>query len=198
MDRTTLVNSKLLRMEATALFARIGQAAAGDRWWFFAEARRVHYPSRIDQSISAYRAWMRLDYSLSGVPIEIYLERDAETLRTSGWNYSIYVEGKGRETQVLDMLKPLSDAGYRISNGNENLERQMNFSLGLYGACLQHIVITPPSDGRIALEAAMAFMDALDAINRSLGCELVVPDTQDDDDYGFDSDVIFGDWQTWK
>lgn len=185
-------------MEATALFARLTTAAQADTWAFFTEARGMNYPQRIDQSISAYRAWLRMDYCLAGIPFEIYMENGVSErdTRIPAWSYSLAVEGKEHEVELMQYLQGLTDLGFDISAGNENLERQMNFSLGLYGACLMHILVRPPQS-MSAVEAAWSFMTYMDDQYKKHPVALPVADSQDDD-YGFDDGVIFGDWQTWK
>lgn len=185
-------------MESTALFARLTSAIDDGLWAFFVDARAVGYPHRVDKSVSHYRAWLRMDYCLAGIPFEIYMENGVSErdTRIPAWSYSLAVEGKEHEVELMQYLQGLTDLGFEISAGNENLERQMNFSLGLYGACQMHILVRPPQS-MSAVEAAWSFMSYLDEQYKKHPETLPIADSQDDD-YGFDDGVIFGDWQTWK
>jgi len=198
-EKERQIQSKLLRMEAQAVFSCMEESIRGDRWWFFREARRVGYPYRVDKSMSDYRSWMRMDYWICGIPVDIYLEREIhqERVGKNQWTCSIYVEGKGRETELQNHLQPLKELGYEVGSGNENLERQMNFSLGLYGACQMHVIIYPRADSS-AIGSMMTLFDFLDEKNRNVGMPLRSREQDDANEYDFDDNVIFGDWQTWK
>ena len=101
------------------------------------------------------------------------------------------IAGKAQAIMVADALQGLKDKGYYIPNGNENLERQMNFSLGLYGDCLMHVDVRFPID-RPALQCFVEVMDCIESQNTRLD-----PQSLNDDDED-DQLVIMGDWQTWK
>ncbi len=191
MDKSTQIASKLLRMEANALFATVQVHTNCDQWWFFAEARAAHLPIPMDKHISDYRAWMSIDYQLCSIPVSLYLERELH----QSWTFTIHVEGKANEKLILEWLTDLTKEGFDIGDGNENLTRQMNFSLGLYGACLMHIVLYPPQDKSV-MDSTMALLNYLDSINRAHPQKISI--ATEDDDYGFDDNVLFGDWQTWK
>lgn len=181
-ERELQIQSKLMRLEATALFAKITM-----------QLESISRARNINKGISAYSAWLRLDYSLAGIPLEIYIERELH----SAWKYTLHVEGKEREHYLMELLQPLREAGFEVSDGNENLTRQINFSLGLYGACQMHILIRP-SDAMPVMEAPATLLRIMEQINTDTTPVVTDPELADDDTYGFDDGVIFGDWQTWK
>lgn len=200
--------SSLMKLEAMALFAAVRAQAATPRWWYFAEMRRVGRPVRLDQSISPYRASLYWNYLFLGIDCQVYLEREAHIgqLGEDRWILSFSsIEGKAHAQLLQERLKPLQDSGFYIPNGNENLDRQMNFSLGLYGACLMRVDVHFPID-RPPLPSLMQVMDLLENDNRnnSSTIEEILAQideqrasalAQDEDE---DPDIMMGDWQTWK
>lgn len=197
-----------MKMEATALFAALRAQTQTARWWYFAEMRRLGRPVALEQSLSPYRASLRWDYLFCGIDCQVFLEREAHAGGPAGnlWVLSVSgIEGKVNALTLHDHLKPLQQQGFYLPNGNENLERQMNFSLGLYGSCLMHVDVHFPAELR-PLTAALTVLDLLDAGNHagtpSLAEVLQTLDERraqnlasaDDED----PDVIMGDWQTWK
>ncbi len=208
MDREQAKQSNLMKLEAMALFAGVKAHASTDRWWYFSEMRRVGRPVRLDQSISPYRASLFWNYIFLGIDCQAYLEREALMGRPGEdlWTLSFSsIEGKVHAATLQDHLKPLQQHGFYIPNGNENLERQMNFSLGLYGACLMHVDVRFPTD-RPPLPCLLQIMDLIEADNRneSKPIEEILKELDEkrasilaaDEDEN--PDIIMGDWQTWK
>lgn len=197
-----------MKMEAMALFAALKAQAKISRWWYFNEFQRLGRSLRFEQSISAYRASLMWDYVFCGIDCQVYLEREAHVGRIGDdmWTLSFSgIEGKVKALKLQDELKLLQNDGFYIPNGNENLERQMNFSLGLYGACLMHVDVRFPVD-RPPLPCALQVLDLVDAQNKkgtpSLEEVLIQIDqqralnqSQSEDE---DPDIMMGDWQTWK
>lgn len=173
MTRDEQIQSKLLRMEATALFAQIEQAIGS-----------------CTHSISDYRAYLYAPRQISGIPVDMYIEREAHIGKAgeNWWVMNLEIEGKERETELLRALEPLRAEGYYVGTGSENLDRQMRFSLGLYGAAQMRLYISP------ALTMPV-FASVLRLVNLT---EVPTTAGSDDEDYGFDDGVLFGDWQTWK
>ena len=198
----------LMKMEAMSLFANIRAQANTERWWYFRELKKLGKPVRIEQSISAYRASLYWDYIYKGIECQVFLEREAHVgnLGENLWTLSFSgIEGKVKALTLQEALKPLQAEGYYIPNGNENLERQMNFSLGLYGACLMHVDVKFPID-QPPLTCALHVLDIIDQANAEdsepmsmiinrLDKEKANHQTSDDDE---ESDIMMGDWQTWK
>lgn len=200
--------TNLMKLEAMSLFAAIRAQAGSERWWYFRSMRSLGHPVRLDQSLSAFRASLHWDYLLCGIDCQLFLEREAHVgqLGDDLWSLSISgIEGKVHALTIHDLLKPLQAEGYYIPNGNENLERQMNFSLGLYGACLMHVDVKFPAH-QPPLPSALRVLDLIDQANRlqtpSLSDALITAqkrkDAQTTSDEEDDSDIIMGDWQTWK
>lgn len=197
-----------MKLEAMALFAAVRAHASTDRWWYFRAMRRAGRPVRLDQSISPYRASLYWNYLFLGIDCQVYLEREALMGRIGDdlWTLSFSgIEGKDHAQTLHDHLLPLQQQGFYIPNGNENLERQMNFSLGLYGACLMHVDVRFPVD-RPPLPCVMQVLDTIEGDNERLSPPIATLLDQldmrraaslasDDDD---DPDIIMGDWQTWK
>lgn len=197
-----------MKMEAVALFAGIRAQAQTDRWWYHAEMRRLGRPVTFEQSLSPYRASLRWDYVFAGIDCQVFLEREAHVGRPGEdvWMLSFSgIEGKVKALTLHDHLKGLQQQGFYIPNGNENLERQMNFSLGLYGACLMHVDVHFPPDQK-PLSSALTVLDLLDRDNHAAtpSLETMLGEIEarrqaalalDEND---DPDVIMGDWQTWK
>lgn len=197
----------LMKMEAMSLFANIRAQANTERWWYFRELKALGKPVRIEQSISPYRASLYYDYIYKGIVCQLFLEREAHVgnLGENLWTLSFCgIEGKVKALTLQETLKPLQAEGYYIPNGNENLERQMNFSLGLYGACLMHVDVKFPID-QPPLTCALHVLDIIDQSNATdsdpislildrLDKEKANHPTSDDEE----SDIMMGDWQTWK
>lgn len=208
MDKELSKQSNLMKMEAMALFTALKAQTRAHRWWYFEEMHRMGRTVRLDQTISAYRASFMWDYVFCGIDCQMYLEREAHVgqLGEDMWTLSFSgIEGKVKALRIQEELKTLQQEGFYIPNGNENLERQMNFSLGLYGACLMHVDVRFPID-RPPLPCALQVLDLVDAQNKkgtsSLEEVLVELDRQralnlslQDDE---DPDIMMGDWQTWK
>lgn len=175
MTHTQQIQSKLLRMEATALFARVEERLG---------QTCVH-------SISDYRAYVYLPMTLSGIPIELYIEREAHvgSVGENRWLYHFEVEGHQHKTDLIALLEPLRRMGYELTSGSENLDRQMRFSMGLYGACQMRLTIRP----EVASEPIRMVLQMLDFL-LPLKTENSVQESPEDDF----PEVIFGDWQTWK
>lgn len=208
MNKEQSIQSAVMKMEAMALFAGVRAQAATDRWWYFSEMRRVGRSVRLEQSISPYRASLFWSYIFRGIDCMVYLEREAHMGRPGEdvWKLSFsQIEGKVSALTLQDHLKPLQQEGFYIPNGNENLERQMNFSLGLYGACLMHVDVHFPTN-QPPLPSLMKVMDLLEARNKEFSATIepilneidnkrALAQQQDEDE---DPDIIMGDWQTWK
>lgn len=209
MDQKELAKrSNLMKLEAMALFAGVKANAASDRWWYFREMRRVGRPVRLDQSLSAYRASLFWNYLFLGIDCQVYLEREAHVGRQGEdlWILSFSsIEGKQHAQIIEEHLKPLQEKGFYIPNGNENLDRQMNFSLGLYGDCLMRVDVHFPSN-RPPLPCLLEVLDLMEDYNmsQSESIEKILNDldnkrasalAQDEEE---DPDIIMGDWQTWK
>lgn len=200
--------TNLMKLEAMALFASVRAQAATNRWWYFEQRRALLKPVRIDQSISPFRASLFFDYIFCGIECQVFIEREAHVgkLGENMWSISISgIEGKVNALTLHNHLKSLQSEGYYIPNGNENLERQMNFSLGLYGACLMHVDVKFPTN-QPPISCALHVLDTLEAANAAYPVPLAetlaaiemqhkAQQEADDDD---NPDIIMGDWQTWK
>lgn len=209
MDQKELAKrSSLMKLEAMALFAAVRAQAATSRWWYFSEMRRVGRPVRLDQSLSLYRASLYWNYLFLGIDCQVYLEREAHIgqIGEDRWILSFSgIEGKAHAQLLQERLKPLQQMGFYIPNGNENLDRQMNFSLGLYGACLMRVDVHFPLD-RPPLPSFLQVMDLLENDNRNNSSTIEEILTRIDEqrasalaqDEDEDPDIIMGDWQTWK
>lgn len=186
MTHLELVQSKLLRMEATALFAQIEQLVGP-----------------CTRSISDYRAYLYMPREIAGIPVDVYFEREAhiapaavpgapalDSRPRNLWVMNIEIEGRGNESHLLPVLETLKAEGYDVGMGSENLDRQMKFSLGLYGAAQMRLFVRPASDMPVfdSILRLVRFTDPVSADRAA----------SPDDDYGFDDGVLFGDWQTWK
>lgn len=197
-----------MKLEATALFTQVRALSHSPRWWYFASMRQLSRPVAFEQSLSAYRASLHCDYVFCGIDCQLYLEREAHVGQPGDdmWMLSVSgIEGKVKANFIHEQLRDLQLEGYYIPNGNENLERQMNFSLGLYGACLMHVDVKFPTD-RPPLPCALRVLDLLDTLNHSGTADLgetlrqldeqraaALAESADDD-----PDIMMGDWQTWK
>lgn len=200
--------SAIMKMEAMTLFANIRAQAETNRWWYFREMRAINHPVRLDQNLSAYRASLHWDYVFRGIECQVFLEREAQVgqLGENLWTMSFCgIEGKVKALTLHDFLKPLQNEGYYIPNGNENLERQMNFSLGLYGACLMHVDVKFPIN-QPPVACALHVLDVIENANESFGKPLneILEEIEEENaksqssDEEDDPDIIMGDWQTWK
>lgn len=200
--------TNLMKLEAMSLFSSIRAFSGTSRWWYFAEMQKLGRTIRLEQSISPYRASLHWDYIFCGIECQIYLEREAHVGNVGDdlWCLSFSgIEGKVHSLTIQEHLKALSSEGFYIPNGNENLERQMNFSLGLYGDCMMHVDVHFPLH-QPPLACALQILDlidrenqastpSLDALLQELDTKKTAnPDTDDSDSI----DLIMGDWQTWK
>lgn len=198
--------SNLLKFEAQMLFTQVKAQISTDRWVFFAEARRQAFPCRVEQSISNYRATLHFSYVFRDIPFDAYLEREALVghMGENQWTLSFPgIEGKSHAQLLRDSLSPLRAQGFDIPNGEEYLDRQMNFSLGLYGDCLMRVDVKFPTN-RPAFASFCSVMDHLEQINAQQALHLqevreAISRRQakladlDDEEM-----LIMGDWQTWK
>ena len=194
MDKEQAIRSKLMKLEATALFAGVSAEIESEHWAYFRDARKQGFAYNMRQNISPYRASLNFTYVFRNISMIVYLEREAHVgkIGEDMWMLSFSgIAGKAQSIMVADALQDLKDKGYYIPNGNENLERQMNFSLGLYGDCLMHVDVRFPID-RPALQCFVEVMDCIESQNTRLD-----PQSLNDDDED-DQLVIMGDWQTWK
>ena len=194
MDKEQAIRSKLMKLEATALFTGVRAEIESEHWAYFRDARKQGFAYNMRQNISPYRASLNFTYVFHNISMIVYLEREANVgkIGEDMWMLSFSgIAGKAQSIMVADALQDLKDKGYYIPNGNENLERQMNFSLGLYGDCLMHVDVRFPID-RQALQCFVEVMDCIESHNTRLD-----PQSLNDDDED-DQLVIMGDWQTWK
>lgn len=208
-EKEQAIRTRLMKMEAMSLFAQLRAYAGSDRWWYFEEMRKIGKPVRLDQSISLYRASLHWDYLMGGIECQVFLEREAHVgnIGEDLWSLSISgIEGKVNALTIQDQMRCLQTEGFYIPNGNENLERQMNFSLGLYGACLMHVDVKFPAQ-MPPLECALKALDTMDQANRVMsGNDLKQlwatveqqKNANQANDEEEDPDIIMGDWQTWK
>ena len=183
-----------MKLEATALFAGVSAEIESEHWAYFRDARKQGFAYNMRQNISPYRASLNFTYVFHNISMIVYLEREANVgkIGEDMWMLSFSgIAGKAQSIMVADALQDLKDKGYYIPNGNENLERQMNFSLGLYGDCLMHVDVRFPID-RPALQCFVEVMDCIESQNTKLDPQSLHDDDEDD------QLVIMGDWQTWK
>lgn len=192
--------SNLMKMEAMILFTQIKNQLESPRWFFFDEARRQGFSLQLSQSISPYRASLHFRYVHCGNLYDAYLEREAHIgqLGDDMWKLSFPgIEGKTQAQILRDHLSPLRDEGFDIPNGDEYLDRQMNFSLGLFASCLMRVDVSFP----ISTAPFPAFCRTLDLLNgyesKDYIClaDLTRPMQDEDDEM---PDLMLGDWQTWK
>lgn len=207
-DKDQAKRTAIMKMEAMTLFATLRAQTSTERWWYFREMRAINRPVRLDQSISPYRASLYWDYIFRGIECQVFLEREAHVgaIGEDMWTMSFSgIEGKVNALTLQDCLKPLQNEGYYIPNGNENLERQMNFSLGLYGACLMHVDVKFPVS-QPAVICAQHVLDIIEKANEEgsaplretiarIDAERALNNTTDDSE---NDDIMMGDWQTWK
>lgn len=208
-EKEQAIRTRLMKLEAMSLFASIRAYARTDRWWYFDQMKKMGRNVRLVQSLSAYRASLHCDYLFRNIECQLFIEREAlvGNIGENHWSLSVSgIEGKVKALTIQEELKCLQQDGFYIPNGNENLERQMNFSLGLYGACLMHVDVKFPAH-QSPLESSLKVLDMLDQANRD-GSELsleqrwnIIEEQRryiqaDEEDEG--ADIIMGDWQTWK
>lgn len=174
MTHDEQIQSKLLRMEATALFAQIEQAIGP-----------------CTHSISDYRAYLYAPRQIGDIAVDMYIEREAHIgkIGENWWVMNLEIEGKERETALLHLLEPLRAEGYDVGAGSENLDRQMRFSLGLYGAAQMRLYISPS----LTMPVFSSILRLVSMTEPPVGTE-----AEQDEEYAFDDGVLFGDWQTWK
>lgn len=204
MDKALQIRSNIMKFEATALFANVKSAIDAERWYYFREARRQGFSYQLGQSISPYRADIHFLYVFRDVITELYLEREAHVgnIGEDMWQMTFAsIEGKAQASLLTDNLLALKEKGYYIPNGNENLERQMNFSLGLYGECLMQIVVRFPTD-KAPFQCFCEVMDHIDGINSQTPIDFksIMEKQNASNNHASDDDdiIMFGDWQTWK
>lgn len=203
LDKENAKRSNLLKFEATMLFTQIKNQLESSRWFFFEEARRQAFTIQYSRSISPYRASMHFRYAHCGVLYDAYLEREAHVGRTDEcmWTLSFPgIEGKTNAQRLRDHLQTLRTEGFDIPNGEEYLDRQMNFSLGLYGACLMHVEVRFPPSGN-AFACFCRIMDELQGHDDTFPADLNAMSkgqADEDADEANDELLIMGDWQTWK
>lgn len=200
-DKEFAKRSNLLKLEATILFTQIKNQLDTSRWFFFDEARRQNFSLLYSQSISPYRASLHFRYVHCGILYDAYLEREAHVgaIGESHWILSFPgIEGKTQASMLRDHLAPLRQEGFDIPNGEEYLDRQMNFSLGLYASCLMRVDVRFPQH-EPAFAAFCHVMDLLEEHSQQNSTPLyasLIATPQDEEE---DSpELIMGDWQTWK
>ena len=207
-DKDQAKRTAIMKMEAMTLFSTLRAQTSTDRWWYFREMRAINRNVRLDQSISPYRASLHWDYIFRGIECQVFLEREAHVgeIGEDLWTMSFSsIEGKVNALTLQECLKPLQNEGYYIPNGNENLERQMNFSLGLYGACLMHVDVKFPIN-QPAVMCAQHVLDVIEKANEDYEQSLTDIIKRIDKERASNSsseeeendDIMMGDWQTWK
>lgn len=199
LEKDNAKRSNLLKLEATILFTQIRNQLESSRWFYFEEARRQTFAIQLSQSISPYRASLHFRYVHGGSLYDAYLEREAHVgaIGENLWTLSFPgIEGKTQASLLRDHLAPLRSEGYDIPNGEEYLDRQMNFSLGLYASCLMRVDVRLPIS-HAPFAAFCRIMDHLESYpNEHLDYASLV-DAQGDVEES-DTDLMLGDWQTWK
>ncbi len=192
--------ANLLKLEANILFTQIKNQLETSRWFFFGEARRQGFSIQLSQSISPYRASLHFRFVHCGVLFDAYLEREAHVgaIGDDLWTLSFPgIEGKSQALLLREHLASLREQGFDIPNGEEYLDRQMNFSLGLYAACLMRVDVRFPIR-QPAYPSFCQILDHLETAETRIACnyhQLEQLSQSDDDDA---PDILFGDWQTWK
>lgn len=192
--------SNLLKFEATMLFTQIRNQLESSRWFFFDEARRQGFSTQVSQSISPYRASLHFRYVHGRCLYDAYLEREAHVGQIGDdlWTLSFPgIEGKTSAKTLREHLAPLRDEGFDIPNGEEYLDRQMNFSLGLFAACLMRVDVKFPI-GQKPFPAFCRVMDELERYESHGQCDFRTLETQSEQDDDTAPDMMLGDWQTWK
>jgi len=200
MAQDSAKRSNLLKLEATILFTQIRNQLETSRWFFFDEARRQGFSIQLSQSISPYRASMHFRFIHGGNLYDAYLEREAHVgqIGEDLWTLSFPgIEGKTQALQLREHLAPLREKGFDIPNGEEYLDRQMNFSLGLYASCLMRVDVKFP----ISQPPFPCFCQILDHLEQfeshlTINYHELERSSQTDEEDA--PDILFGDWQTWK
>jgi len=196
----SLKRSNLLKLEATILFTQIRNQLESSRWFFFDEARRQGFPIQLTQSISPYRASLHFRLVHAGILYDAYLEREAHVGQMSEdlWTLSFPgIEGKTQALLLREHLSSLREWGFDIPNGEEYLDRQMNFSLGLYASCLMRVDVKFPIK-QPPFACFCQVMDLLNQLDTSQTCDFHRLEQSAQTDEEDAPDILFGDWQTWK
>lgn len=199
-EKESAKRSNLLKFEATMLFTQIKNQLETSRWFFFVEARRQAFSIALSQSISPYRATLRFRWVHCGILYDAYLEREAHIGQPGEdlWTLSFpSIEGKTQAALLRDHLLPLRDEGYDIPNGEEYLNRQMNFSLGLYASCLMTVEVRFPIH-QPAFPAFCRIMDHLETYDDHSIIPYNQLETSPQESESDAPDMLLGDWQTWK
>lgn len=201
-EKESAKRSNLLKFEATMLFTQIKNQLDSSRWFFFGEARRQAFSLQISQSISPYRASLHFRYALDDYLYDAYLEREAHVghIGEDLWTLSFPgIEGKTAASLLRNRLAPLRLEGFDIPNGEEYLDRQMNFSLGLYAACLMRVDVRFPISAQ-PFPSFCRIFDHLDSCQpaRIDLKEIENRNTSTSDSENEDDEIMYGDWQTWK
>lgn len=201
-EKESAKRSNLLKFEATMLFTQIKNQLESSRWFFFVEARKQAFSLQLSQSISPYRASLHFRYVHANHLYDAYLEREAHVghIGEDLWTLSFPgIEGKTAASLLREHLAPLRQEGFDIPNGEEYLDRQMNFSLGLFAACLMRVDVQFP----LSAQPFPSFCRILDHLESLQPAQLDLKAIENqvkaqaiDDDEG--SDMMLGDWQTWK
>ncbi len=187
-------------MEATILFTQIRNQQESSRWFFFDEARRQGFPIQQSQSISPYRASLHFRYVHAGILYDAYLEREAHVgeIGDDMWTLSFPgIEGKTQALLLREHLSSLREAGFDIPNGEEYLDRQMNFSLGLYASCLMRVDVKFPLH-QPPFPCFCQILDHLEQYETRSACDLHALERSLHTDDDETPDILYGDWQTWK
>ena len=199
-DKEAAKRSNLLKFEATMLFTQIKNQLESSRWFFFDDARRQGFSIRLTQSISPYRASLHFRLVHGGILYDAYLEREAHIGQVGEdlWKLSFpSIEGKTQAAILQEHLSDLRQEGFEIPNNEEYLNRQMNFSLGLYASCLMTVEVRFPIH-QPPFQAFCRVMDQLEKFSTHQPCDyrqLEASDLRSEEDT---PDILFGDWQTWK
>jgi hypothetical protein len=199
-EKESAKRSNLLKFEATMLFTQIKNQLETSRWFFFDEARRQNFSLRLSQSISPFRATLYFRLVHCGILYDAYLEREAHIGEVGDdmWMLSFpSIEGKTQAALLRDHLSALRTKGFDIPNGEEYLNRQMNFSLGLFASCLMSVEVrfplhTPPF---AAFCQVMDHLESFDDHRPTNYSSLEAATVRNEEDT---PDILFGDWQTWK
>ncbi len=182
------------------LFTQIKNQLDSSRWFFFHEARQQGFSIQLNQSISSYRASLHFRFVHGGILYDAYLEREAHVgkIGENLWTLSFPgIEGKTQASLLRDHLAPLRAEGYDIPNGEEYLDRQMNFSLGLYAACLMRVDAHFPIDSK-PFDAFCKIMDHLEQYESHQATDYHALERESMTDEEETPELMTGDWQTWK
>lgn len=199
-DKDFAKRSNLLKFEAMMLFTQIKNQLGSSRWFFFDEARRQGFSLQLSQNISPYRASLHFRYVHRGVLYDAYLEREAHVgvIGENLWTLSFPgIEGKTQALLLREHLSPLRAKGYDIPNGEEYLDRQMNFSLGLYASCLMRVDAHFPTTSK-PFDAFCMVMDHLEQYETRQPIDFHALERESMTDEEETPEMMTGDWQTWK